>query len=298
MFDLVAHALHRPHVSRLRRRVGRKLRPIRVSRQAEAWYHARLIEAVDAMRARAKEVLLRELKKMAAPSAPGARDADPWQRAIDELSRDKVFNSLKGQAAELGRLAARRALFWVDDRLAREVSRSLGVDIRSALQYQGRAAERLKEYAAWNADLISTLPDRLKDDLGEKLSTAWASGMRVGQVEDLVDDVVERAGEACEANAALIARDQMNKMNAAFNQVRQTELGIIKYQWRTSDDERVRPEHQEMETGGENEDGVYRWDEPGPLTGTIDGRPCHPGEDIQCRCDAIPIFDLEQEEAA
>jgi len=295
MFDLVAHALHHPHVARLTKRVGRRLRPVRPSRQAELWYLNRLTDSTDAMRVRAKKVLRAALLPLAAPS--GARDADPWRAALDALGRDKVFNSLKGQAEFLARLASQKALFWTDDRLAKEVSRSLGVDVRAALQTQGKVAERLREFNEWNVDLISSLPDRFKDDLQEKLEAAWASGLRAKAVESIIDDAVDEAGENCEANAALIARDQMNKMNAAFNQARQTELGIPKYQWRTSDDERVRPEHLAMETGGENEDGVYRWDEPGPLAGTIDGRPCHPGEDIQCRCDAIPIFDLDALEA-
>jgi len=250
------------------------------------------------MRERARIVLLGELSRLAAPEVPGAKDADPWQRAIDALSRDKAFMSLGGQAKFLARLAAKRALFWVDDRLAKEVSRSLGVDVRAALQGQGRVAEKMRAAVEWNVNLISSLPERFLADLGDKLSDAWASGLRSKAIEAIVDDVVEAAGDGCEANAARIARDQMGKMNAAFCQARQTELGIRRYKWRTSDDERVRPEHQDMETGGENGDGVYSWDEPGPLAGTIDGRPCHPGEDIQCRCDAIPIFDLDQMEAA
>jgi len=294
LLNVVAHALVRPHAGRLTKRVGRRLRPVRPSRQAETWYLLRLTEAVAEMRRAAKKHLLRALVPQA---ALGARDASPWAAAFEALGRDKEFNSLKGQAQFLGRLAAKKALFWVDDKLAKEVSRSLGVDVRAALSTQGRAADRMREFAEWNASLISTLPERFKEDLEAKLGDAWASGLRVGAVERVVDEVVDAAGEASEANAALIARDQMNKMNAAYNQVRQTELGIPKYQWRASGDERTRPEHLAMETGGENGDGVYRWDEPGSLKGTIDGAPCHPGEDIQCRCDAIPVFDLDTLEA-
>lgn len=210
-----------------------------------------------------------------------------------ELARSKPFNSLKDQAQLLGHLAAKKALFWVDDRLAKEVSRSLGVDVRAALHTQGPVADRMREFVTWNVDLISTLPDRFKDDLEDKLSTAWAEGLRTRSVKEIIDDVIEEAGDNCEANAGLIARDQMNKMNAAFNQVRQTELGIRRYAWRTSDDERVRDEHAVMETLDVGYGpGVFAWDEPGPLIGVFKNH-CHPGEDIQCRCDAIPIFDLD-----
>jgi uncharacterized protein with gpF-like domain len=50
-----------------------------------------------------------------------------------------------------------------------------------------------------------------------------------------------------------------------------------------------------METGGEKGDGVYRWDEPGPLAGTIDGEPCFPGEDVNCACVSCPVVDLDDD---
>ena len=295
MLNVVQHALHRPHVARMRKRVGRRLRAIRPSRQAELFYRGRLFAGVEDLRSRARAVLARALAPLAVPG--GAMDSDPWDKALDDLGRDREFNSLKGQAQFLARLVAKKALFWTDDRLAKEVSRSLGVDVRSVLTEHGAVADKMREFTAWNVDLIQSIPDRFKEDLADKLSDAWASGLRAKGIEQIVDDVVEAAGENAEANAALIARDQMAKMNAAFNRTRQSEIGIARYQWRTSDDECVRPEHQAMESGGENGDGIYSWDEPGPLAGTIDGAPCHPGEDIQCRCDAIPVFDLDEMEA-
>jgi len=291
MLNVVQHALYRPATARMTKRVGRRLRPIRPSRQAELWYLNRLTDAATEMRAAAKKKLRLALLPLAQPG--GAMDADPWSKAIRDLARDPAFMSLKGQAEMLARLVVKKALFWSDDRLAKEVHRSLGVDIRSVLGEHGPVADRMREYTAWNVDLISTLPDRMLEDLGDKLSDAWASGQRAKAVEAIIDDCVDAAGDGCEANAQLIARDQLAKMNAAFNQTRQTEVGITKYQWRTSDDERVRDRHADMETGGENGDGVYSWDEPGPLTGVF-GNPCHPGEDIQCRCSAIPIFDLDE----
>lgn len=283
MLDVVAHALHRPHVARMRTRAGRTLRPIRPSRQAELWYLNRLTDLLDQLRAAARRHLLEALRPL------GVRDADPWRAALDALARDKAFMSLKGQAQELARLAARKALYWTDDRLGKEIQRSLGVDVRAVLGEHGAVADRMKDFTRWNVDLISTLPDRFKADLEAKLGDAWASGLRVKAIEGFVDDVVAEAGDAADANAALIARDQMGKMNAAFNQVRQSELGITQYRWRSSDDERVRPDHVAL-------DGqVFSWDEPGPLIGEF-GDPCHPGEDIQCRCSAEPYFNLDQME--
>lgn len=284
MLNLVAHALHRPHVTRMTKRVGRRLRPIRPSRQAELWYLNRLTDVIKEMRARAKVILKEYL-----PATRGM-DADPWDRALRELAKDTTFNSLKGQAKFLANLATRKSQQWTDAKLAKEVHRAVGVDVRAALHTQGKIAGKMREFVKWNTDLISTLPDRFKEDLGDKLAASWAAGERAETMGGFIDDIIEKVGDTCEANAALIARDQTAKMNAAFTQVRHEELGIRRYEWSTSSDERVREDHAALNNQ------VFRWDEPGPLAGTIDGEPCHPGEDIQCRCVAIPVFDLDEGE--
>ena len=284
MLNVVQHALHRPHVARMTQRVGRRLRPIRASRQAELWYLNRLTDVIQEMRARAKAILREYL-----PASRGM-DADPWDRALRELAADTTFNSLKKQASSLAKFATRKSQQWTDARLAKEVNRAIGVDIRAALHTQGAIATKMQEFVKWNTDLISTLPDRFKADLGDKLSASWAAGERTETMEGFIDDIIEKVGDTCEANAALIARDQTAKMNSAFNQVRQVELGIRRYEWSTSLDERVREDHAALNNQ------VFRWDEPGPCKGAIDGEPCHPGEDIQCRCVAIPVFDLDEGE--
>ena len=73
---------------------------------------------------------------------------------------------------------------------------------------------------------------------------------------------VERIGDVTESRAKLIARDQTSKMNGAFNEARQTSLGIDRYVWQTSGDERVREEHQA------NDGQVFSWNDP-PATGHL-----------------------------
>jgi len=59
---------------------------------------------------------------------------------------------------------------------------------------------------------------------------------------------------------------------------RQKEIGVDSYVWNTAHDERVRDSHREK-------DGkTFKWSEPPADTG-------HPGEDFQCRCIGIPVFE-------
>ena len=86
-------------------------------------------------------------------------------------------------------------------------------------------------------------------------------------------------------NLRRITRDQTNKLIGNLNQARQTQAGITKYMWQTSNDERVRDSHW-------SKDGqIFSWDLPPSDTG-------HPGHDIQCRCSALPIIDEDVREAA
>lgn len=83
-----------------------------------------------------------------------------------------------------------------------------------------------------------------------------------------------------DARVKLIARDQTSKLNAELSAMRHKAAGITKYRWVTSGDERVREEHVELDGN------IYRYDEP---TDEQDG--LQPGQPINCRCLAEPIFD-------
>ena len=111
------------------------------------------------------------------------------------------------------------------------------------------------------------------DQVREVFSDPANFGLRV---EELQAKLVER-GNVSESRAELIARDQTLKTLGGINEVRQREAGVNSYTWSTSNDERVRDEHAELE--GQ----VFSWDNP-PEEG-------NPGQPIQCRCVAVPYID-------
>lgn len=83
--------------------------------------------------------------------------------------------------------------------------------------------------------------------------------------------------------AELWARDQTLKLAGQIQQSRQVGAGITQYVWRTSEDERVREDHMDL-------DGtIQSWKEP-PVVDTRTERRAHPGGDFQCRCTAEPIL--------
>jgi SPP1 gp7 family putative phage head morphogenesis protein len=97
------------------------------------------------------------------------------------------------------------------------------------------------------------------------------------RADEIADDLVDRYGVS-ESRAQLIARDQIGKLNGELNQVRQEELGVTDFIWRTERDNRVRPEHAALE--GKQ----YTWAQGHPTEGI-------PGEPINCRCFPEPVLD-------
>jgi len=121
-------------------------------------------------------------------------------------------------------------------------------------------------WAADNVRLIQSLDARLFDEV--------ASAIQEGRT-DLREVVQKRYGVA-RSRAELIATNEVGTLNAWVTQARQEEAGFDRYEWSTSDDDRVRDEHVAL-------DGtIRRWDDPHPTEG-------HPGEAIRCRCVAIPV---------
>ncbi len=146
----------------------------------------------------------------------------------------------------------------------------LGVDIVGAEPWLD---ERLSAFAAENASLITTIPERLHDEVAQ----ATLRAIREGQSTDELADIIEDRFGVAETRAAFIARDQVAGLMGELNKERQTGLGVSQFIWRTSGDERVRPEHREYNGN------TYSWDDP--PDGLI------PGQDFNCRCVAEPVLE-------
>ncbi len=146
---------------------------------------------------------------------------------------------------------------------------SLGIGVRTT----PRVAMLLQSKTADNVRLIKDTIGDLQSEVLSILESQDAIGVRH---EDLASLLYERA-DVSQSRASLIARDQTLKLNGSLNEARQTEAGIESYTWSTSKDDRVRPTHAALD--GE----TFSWDSP--------PEPGHPGQDIQCRCIAIPVVD-------
>jgi SPP1 gp7 family putative phage head morphogenesis protein len=258
----------------------RRMRPVRPSHKTELWYKSELLKLVKTIRRQVEPELIRFIKSN--PVADGfVADATAREVAFKALLT-KLSNKMGGIQAiaeRLARLAVERNVKEVDSGLIASIRAAIGVNIAGQLSRTGAVSVAMRNATTNNVDLIKSIPTKYFDKLTKVITKNFQQGMRFEALIPQIQDV----GKVTESRAKLIARDQTSKMNSSFNEARQKALGIEKYVWQTSGDERVRPEH------AENDGKTFSWSSP-PATG-------HPGEDIQCRCVAIPVFDLDAMEA-
>lgn len=125
----------------------------------------------------------------------------------------------------------------------------------------------LQMFTRQNSQLLKSLGDDVARSIESKVQDALRKGTTRGEL----GRIIAKEHNICKKRAALIARDQIGKINGQISMVRMKQAGIIEYKWRTRQDKRVRDSHRAL-------NGKIRsWDES-PI----------PGEEIRCRCVALP----------
>lgn len=159
-----------------------------------------------------------------------------------------------------------------------EVSTNLknqtGIDLSAYLRNSPNIVERVNELTASNIQLIESIRTQYLDKVKNTVMQAMVHG---ALNKDLAEQL-KKLGKDVESRAMLIARDQSSKLNAALTRARHEEVGIKKYMWSTSGDERVRESH------AEKDGQIFEYTNPPADTG-------HPGHDVNCRCVQIPVLD-------
>lgn len=176
------------------------------------------------------------------------------------------------------------------------IARTLGIDILEDYYSGDIYREMLEKWVSNNVKLITSVKDASLEKMKEIVYTNFMEGK---STTSIIKRIQHQYGMD-KRHARMIARDQTAKLNAALTKHQQTDAGISCYEWSTSLDRRVRAGDRMgkgmIDPMGDNhkrlEGKIFRWDDP-PLVDRKRGRRCHPGEDYQCRCCALPVFDLD-----
>jgi SPP1 gp7 family putative phage head morphogenesis protein len=223
------------------------------------------------------------------------RDLKRVAKAIHKAAMDVVLRDLKPQ----WRADVSKTNHGLGDHFTASMFRYVKKQVRPAFDEmahlvdasssKGMALVGITPKAAGIADILARVRDeniRLVEDAmrdyADSVRDIFDDPDNLGRRVEDVSDELEKRGDVSESRAALIGRDQTLKLNASLNEARQTAVGIDRYTWSTSLDERVRPYHSDLEGA------AIDWDDP-PVTDKKGNRN-HAGMDFQCRCIAIPII--------
>lgn len=257
-----------------RRRLPRQIYPHAIERD----YGHALAAIVSTEKVRAAFApLLSELPQLLA-SAKASRsldhaDADEGKRARQLIEQGKAALQKAISQPQIEAIAqkfAEQTSTYQRVQFNRQTRAALGVDVFTNDRPLRNA---ISNFTAENTALITNLAPRTAIAVDHMVTRAISTGTLH---QDLALDLDREFGFG-ERRSALIARDQVGKFYGQTNAIRQQEIGIEKFIWRTVGDERVRDEHDELD--GE----TFSYDDP-PDEGL-------PGEPILCRCTAEPVFD-------
>ncbi len=258
------------------RKPRRQRLPLGAERQLRARYLKALQEAISLARERLLP-RLPEIERRALITVDAHRiDVETWadtvSRIVDEMR--SVYEPIAAGLGGSAGAAAQEVDAFNRAAIGGQMRGVLGVDVFVA---EPQLAAMLAASTKENVGLIKSVPATFFDEVEATVLRQFRSGQRAASI---APEIARRFGVS-ESRAAFIARDQVSKLNGDLTRMRQAEMGVPGYIWRTSLDERVRPRHAQLEGTKQS------WDDP-PIVDQRTGRRAHPGGDFNCRCTAEP----------
>lgn len=217
---------------------------------------------------------------------------DLMQGDSTEFTNDGVFDGLKKMLGALKNKVSSVFASNKEERVARQFVKNVNRANRHNLEQQMKVKGiDLVATEPWVDDFIN---QRVKDNVGyiknieeeayERIEKVVREGIEKGSSAKTIRKSILEQVEITEGRAQFLAVDQAGSMLGQMTAERHQRLGIEKFTWDTSGDERVRDTHRNL-------DGkTFSYDKP-PKIGK---REVLPGEDYRCRCVAIPVFDEEE----
>ena len=239
-----------------------------VSKQIERQYGSALIKKYVKPVTKDMEKILYPFLKKEEPFYIKNYDPSDLQTLINGLRQQ--WKILDSEAQKIALQMADKTNEFNREKFVKNLNKAIGVDITDILA-DSNIEGALNTSVTNNVALIKDMPQTQID----RIQSIVMEGVDGGHDFFSIKKQLRKIDGISERRARVIARDQVAKLNGNLNRIRQDDLGITHYIWRTSEDERVRESHRA------NNGLRFAWDSPPAETG-------HPGEDIQCRCTADP----------
>lgn len=188
-----------------------------------------------------------------------------------------------------------------------QMRKTLGIDIGAIVDEAMK--DDLEVMVLESANYIKSIPDYLVGHVADRVVQHF-KGIPMPEGRTLRQQIKEEF-KVSDGRAKVLARDQTSKMNTSISAIRQVNLGIDCYVWKTVEDERVvgkpggvYPKGTKLHKNHYIMQGLLcKWADPNvysddkgatwkPRTAQMPHN--HPGEDIMCRCRPAPFIDIEK----
>lgn len=185
--------------------------------------------------------------------------------------------------------------------------KALGIDIGAIVDEAMK--DELEIMVMENASYIKSIPNYLVGHVADRVVQHF-KGIPMPENRTLRQQIKEEF-KISDGRAKVLARDQTSKMNTSISAIRQVNLGIDCYVWKTVEDERVvgkpggvYPKTTKLHKNHYIMQGLLcKWADPNvysddkgatwkPRTAQMPHN--HPGDDIMCRCRPAPFIDIEK----
>jgi SPP1 gp7 family putative phage head morphogenesis protein len=160
------------------------------------------------------------------------------------------------------------------------------VDALQSVAVPYKFTPKIKKIIAkqWGENLELYIKGWAENNVITLRETVLANSLYGHRAENLIGLIQDNYGVS-KRKAKFLARQETSLLMSKLREERYKSVGVQKYKWSTSHDERVRPMHKRL--NGK----VINWDSP-PITDEKGNRN-HAGEDFNCSCVAIPILELD-----
>lgn len=233
---------------------------------------------------------------------------DIFDEILDDFNKRQGLSGLAEQSRSLSgqvkKLAEQNRKLMINE-WKRVVKRTLGIDIMSDYYSGVKFQQLFDKWVVDNVGLIKTIPQETLGKMKEIIKQGYLNGATTKSMTAKIMDLnpsdfgfksemsLETYKKAmleynkAKSHAQFIARDQISKLNAQVTREQQSDAGVTEYVWRTVADSRVRSSHKQLNNKR------FKYNDP-PVVDEKTGRRANPGEDYQCRCVALPVFDIDE----
>ena len=243
-----------------------------MSKRTELWYRQQLKQFVKMMTDDIERALQQPQGSFFMDDAKGFQAVSA--KALLAYLEKYEKSDRTSQAEDIAQGFVNRGNAQNQSEVSTNLKNQAGVDLAAYLRSSPSITEKVNAMTTANVQLIKSIRSQYLDKVQNAVTQAMVSGTLN---KDLAAQI-KAIGQTTEKRAEFIARDQSSKLNAALTQARHEDLGIKKYMWSTSGDERVRDSH------AEKDGKIFEYANPPADTG-------HPGHDFNCRCVQIAVLD-------